>query len=58
MKEGKEKREREKKNNEIKSLTQLIRGKGKVKWSKTAREYSMGFKVQRNSEQIGVPLEK
>ena len=41
--EKKEKKEREK---EIKFLTQLIRGREKVKWSKSEGEYSMGFKVQ------------
>ena len=41
----------------MKFLPQLIQGKGKVKWSKTVGEYSMGFKVQTNSEQMGVPLE-
>ena len=45
-------------NNEIKFLTQLVRGRGKVKWSKSEGECSMRFKVQANSEQTGVPLEK
>ena len=45
--------------NEIKVLTQLITGRGKEKWNKkTGEEYSMGCKVQTNSEQIGVLLEK
>ena len=35
-----------------------MRVKGKVKWSKTTGEYSMGFKVQTSNEQIGIPLEK
>ena len=52
---GVQKRERE--TTEIKFLLQLIRGRAKVKWSKTVGEYSMGFKVQTNSEQMGVPLE-
>ena len=33
-------------------------GRAKARWSKTAGEYSMGFKVERSSEQIGGPLEK
>ena len=49
---------RERENNEIKFLTQLIRGRTKVKWSKTVGEYSMGFEVQTSIEQTGVPLEK
>ena len=61
MREG-EKEEKEKKteskNNKIKFLTQLITGRVKTKWSKTVGEYSMGFKVQTSSEQIGVPLDK
>ena len=43
---------REGEKNEIKFLNELIRGMGKVKCSKTGGEYSMGFKVQANSEQI------
>ena len=49
---------RERENNEIKFLTQLMRGRGKAKCSKTRGENSMGFKVQTNSEQIAFPLEK
>ena len=33
-------------------------GQGKVKWSKTVGEYSMGPKAQTTSEQRGDPLEK
>ena len=53
-------REKEKRKGEtieIKFLTQLIRGRAKAKWSKTA-DYSMVFKVQTSIEQVGVPLEK
>ena len=39
-------------------LTQLIRGREKAKWSKTADEYFMQFKVQTSSKQIGDTLEK
>ena len=39
-------RERGRERNELKFLTQLIRGSGKEKWSKTAGRYSMGFEVQ------------
>ena len=49
---------RERENNEIKFLTQLMRGRGKAKCSKTRGENSMGFKVQTNNVQIEVPLEK
>ena len=56
-KEEKEKKT-ESKNNKIKFLTQLITGRVKTKWSKTVGEYSMGFKVQTSSEQIGVVLGK
>ena len=35
----------------------MIRVRGKAKWNETVGEYSMGFKVQTNSEQLGVPLE-
>ena len=56
MKKKEKKKERE--NSKIKFLTELIRGRVKAKWSKTAGEYSMGFKVQRISKQIGDPLEK
>ena len=56
MGEGVKKRERE--NNEIKLLPQLIRSRWKSKWSKTVGECSMGFKVRTSSKQIGVPLEK
>ena len=58
MKEGKEKREREKKNNEIKFITPLIRDRRMTKWSKTVRKYPMGFKAQTNNTQIEVTLEK
>ena len=34
------------KRNEIKFLSQFIRGRGKVKWSKRGRVHFMGFKVQ------------
>ena len=44
MKKKEKKKERE--NSKIKFLTELIRGRVKAKWSKTAGEYSMGFKVQ------------
>ena len=43
---------------QVKFLTPLIRGRAKTKWSETVGLYSMGFKVQTNSEQIGVPLKK
>ena len=36
----------------------IDQGWGKAKWSKTEGEYSMGFKVQTNSKQISVLLEK
>ena len=36
----------------------MIRVRGKAKWNETVGEYSMGFKVQTSSEQIGVPLDK
>ena len=49
---------RERGNNEIKFLTQLIRDRAKVKWSKRMEKYSIGFKVLTSSEQIGDPLEK
>ena len=54
MRKGGEKGER---NNEIQFLTERICDGGKEKWSETVGEYSMGFKVQTNSEQVGVPLE-
>ena len=44
--------------NKIKFLTQLIRGRGSSKWSKTRGENYMGIKVHTSSGQIGVPLEK
>ena len=51
-------KKRERGNNEIKFLTQLIRDRMKSKWSKTAGEYSMGFKVLTSGEQIGDLLKK
>ena len=51
-------KKRERGNNEIKFLTQLIRDRMKSKWSKTAGEYSMGFKVLTSTEQKRDPLEK
>ena len=36
----------------------VIKSTANAKWSRTAGEYSMGFKVQISSEQKGVPLEK
>ena len=58
MREGEKTKKRERENNKIKFLTQLVGCRAKAKWSKTAGGYSMGFKVQTNSEQTGVPLEK
>ena len=55
---GKKGKKRDIESNEIKFLIQLIRDRGKAKWIKTVGEYSMGFKVQTISEQIGVPFEK
>ena len=54
---GEKEKKGERENNEIKFLTELIRGRRQAKWNEIVGEYSMGFKVQISSEQIRVPLE-